>query len=147
MRLLSLCLILACFGTIKFISPSLSAPSGDAKLGAIAARLITIYQAAKYEEKPAEAIRPSIGEPGDADLEAANDQVIALYHAGKYDEAIKAARSNAVQVEARYSENSSLYRTALYNLAQLLQATSQLAEAELLYRRRTRYRREEFRAG
>ncbi|MFZ0570330.1 MAG: tetratricopeptide repeat protein [Rhodomicrobium sp.] len=70
-----------------------------------------------------------------ANLEAVNDRVIALYQATKYDEAVTLARRNSNDAKARYGENSAVYLVTLNNLAQLLQATNQLAEAEALYRR------------
>ncbi len=71
----------------------------------------------------------------EAELKALNEQVVQLYQAGKYAEAIPLAERYAEAMNARRGPDSPEYATALNNLAQLLQATNRLAEAEPLMRR------------
>ncbi len=99
-------------------------------LRALRLLLLPIFFAAVLALPPAFAQSPS-----DAELKALNARVIALYQAGKYDDAIPLAEQLAAATKARYGDAAPVYATALNNLAQLLQATNNLAEAEPLMRR------------
>src|SRR5689334_5517366 len=70
-----------------------------------------------------------------AELEALNRRALELSKAGKYAEAIPLAERFANAVSAKYGPDSSQHGTALNNLAQLLQDTNRLSEAEPLMRR------------
>src|SRR5262245_35024434 len=71
----------------------------------------------------------------DSALNALNRRVIELHGAGKYGEAIPLAELYVVAARHRYGEDHTAYATSLAWLAQLLQATNRLAEAEPLTRR------------
>ena len=73
--------------------------------------------------------------PRDTELDVMYSRVIELHQAGKYGEAIPLAERYAAATAARYGENDPEHATALNILAQLLEATNQLAEAEPLMRR------------
>lgn len=76
---------------------------------------------------------PAHAQPVD-DLGALNQQVQVLYQAGKYAEAIPLAERYAERTKARYGASAAQYATAISNLAQLLQTTNRLTEAERLFR-------------
>ena len=69
------------------------------------------------------------------ELKALNQRVVELYQAGKYAEAIPLAERYAEGMKTRYGQDATEYATALNNLAQLLQDTNRLSEAEPLMRR------------
>lgn len=70
----------------------------------------------------------------DAELKALNQRAIELHRAGKYREAILIAEEFATATRKRRGEEHPHYATAIGLLAQLLQDTNRLAEAEPLYR-------------
>jgi tetratricopeptide (TPR) repeat protein len=78
--------------------------------------------------------RPALAQT-ETDLKALNRHVTELYQAGKYGEAIPLAERYAEATEALHGPDRPEYATAVAWLAQLLQATNRLAEAEPLMRR------------
>ena len=92
--------------------------------------LVSVFLATALALPPAFAQPPS-----EAELNAMNSRTVELYRAGKYGEAIAQAERYAAAVAARYTDNAPEYATALNNLAQLLQATNRLEEAEAPMRR------------
>ena len=84
----------------------------------------------------AAALPPALAQSAsNAELRALNSRSLSLYQAGKYAEAMPLAEQYVTGTKARYGENAPEYAMALNNLAQLLQATNRLAEAEPLMRR------------
>src|SRR5262249_28723492 len=71
----------------------------------------------------------------DPEPKALNAQVIELHRAGRFAEAIPLAERYAEAMKARHGVDRPEYATALNNLAQLLQETNRLADAEPLMRR------------
>ena len=114
--------------SIVHIAPCKSRPA--MRLRALRSFLLAILFAIALAPPPAFAQSPS-----DAELNAMGSRVTELYQAGKYGEAIPVQERYAAATAARYGEDAPEYATALNNLAQLLQATNRLSEAEPLIRR------------
>ena len=71
----------------------------------------------------------------DTELKSLNQRVIELYRAGKDGEAVPFAERYADAMKARHGPDRPEYAAALNNVAQLLEDTNRLAEAEPLMRR------------
>ncbi len=72
--------------------------------------------------------------PSESELRDINERSLSLLQAGQYSEAMRLAKQLVAGTRARYGDNTPEYAVSLNNLAQLLQDTNRLAEAEPLMR-------------
>ncbi len=72
--------------------------------------------------------------PSESELRDINERSLSFSQAGKYSEAIRLAKQFIAGIKARYGDDAPEYAVSLNNLAQLLQETNRLAEAEPLMR-------------